>query len=265
MTRRAIQTAFWILATAGLGFVILRPLENKLLYFPDREDYGSPSDAGLAYTDVNLVASDGVRLHAWHVKVAQPVALVIHFHGNAGNLSGRVPFAAAFAGARMDTLLVDYRGYGRSEGTPSEEGLYRDADAAWAWAEPRGLPVVVYGESLGGAVAIDLASRRRPALLVAQSTFTRLAEMADRTIPFGGALVSQKYDSISKIGRVEASVLVVHGDADEIVPFEMGRTLFGRVRSRKEFLRLAGVHHNDLVERAGPEVAARMAAMLRSE
>ena len=262
MSSRAIQTAFWILATAGLAIIVLRPLENKMVYFPERTLHGSPADAGLDFEDVRLATSDGVRIHAWHVRVPDAKAIVILFHGNAGNISGRVPWATAFAAERMEALLVDYRGFGRSEGAPSEEGLYRDADAAWEWARPRGLPVVAYGESLGGAVAIDLASRHPVAALVVQSSFTRLSEMADRIFPFAGALVSQRFDSIDKIRRVRASILVVHGDRDEIVPYEMGARLHAAAPSPEPFFTVAGAHHNDVVDLAATPIAERVAALV---
>ena len=262
MSRRAIQTAFWILATAGLAIVVLRPLENRLLYFPERAMHGSPADAGMDFEDVRLVAADGVRIHAWHVRVAEARAIVIHFHGNAGNISERLPWATAFAANRMETLLVDYRGFGRSDGAPSEEGLYRDADAAYEWARPRGLPIVVYGESLGGAVAVDLAARHAVAGLVVQSSFTRLADMADRIFPFAGAIVSQKFDSLAKIGRVRRPVLVIHGDRDEIVPFEMGVRLHAAARTSGPLFVVSGAHHNDVVDRAAGEIGRRTAALL---
>jgi hypothetical protein len=251
----------WILGTLGVGFLVLRAVENRFLYFPDREIMGTPRDVGLDFEDVRLAASDGVAIHAWHVRVPDAKAIVVHFHGNAGNVSGRVPIAAAFAAEGLETLLVDYRGYGRSAGSPSEEGLAKDADAAWEWAQHSGRRVVVYGESLGGAVAVDVASRREVHALVVQSSFTRLADMADRMFPFGGAIVSQKFDSIAKIAHVRAPVLVIHGDRDEIVPFEMGVRLEAAAHGQKAFLRLPGAHHNDVIERAGGEIARRVAQM----
>ena len=170
--------------------------------------------------------------------------------------------AAHFAREGLDTLLFDYRGYGRSEGKPSEEGLYLDGEAAWRWAAERRQPVILYGESLGGAVAIELAVRHPPALLVAQSTFTSLREMAAATVPFGGLLARQRFSSLEKIRRVAAPVLIVHGDRDELVPYEMGRRLFEAAPGPKQLLTIPGAGHNDVLHRAGAQIAHRIRRLL---
>jgi fermentation-respiration switch protein FrsA (DUF1100 family) len=255
-----------ILLAAIIVVMFRRMLEDRMLYYPEREISETPAAVGLDFSDVELATDDGVRLHAWHVRAMAgraPRGLVIHFHGNAGNVSHRLPWAVVFAGEGLETLLVDYRGYGRSGGKPSEEGLYRDADAAWRWAQDRGgIPVIAYGESLGGAVAIDLASRRQVAGLVAQSTFTNLGEMAARVFPFGGALVTQRFGSIDKIGRLAVPLLVIHGERDELVPFAMGEQLHRAALPPKSFLAVPRAGHNDVIDLAGPEIARRTAALL---
>jgi uncharacterized protein len=250
---------------AGATGVLVSLFQDRFVYHPERTLPRTPAAAHLEYADVALTTSDGVRLHGWHVRASSPRALVVVFHGNAGNIAGRIPMAEAFARERLETLLVDYRGFGRSEGKPSEEGLYRDGEAAWAWAARQSLPVVLYGESLGGAVAIEIAAHHRPALLVAQSTFTSLKEMAGRLFPLGDHLVRERYASLEKIGRVTAPVLVVHGDRDELVPYEMGRRLFEAVRGPKQLMTVRGAGHNDLFGMAGGEVARKIAVMLGGE
>jgi fermentation-respiration switch protein FrsA (DUF1100 family) len=236
-------------------------LEKQLVYHPDRRLRATPAAAQLSFDDVWLTAEDGVRLHAWHVHAPAPVATVVVCHGNAGNISHRIPLAAALAREGLETLLLDYRGYGGSGGSPWEDGLYRDGEAARRWAEGRGLPLVLYGESLGGAVAVELAVRRAPALLVVQSSFTGLRELVSELVPVGRLLVRQRFSSLEKITRLASPLLVVHGDRDELVPHAMGQALFAAVPGRKELLTVSGGGHNDIVVRAGPEIAARVRLM----
>lgn len=264
LRRILLGVAGGLVLAAVLVIVFRARIEHWLTYFPDRALTTTPEAFGLKYVDVPLVAADGVRLHAWHVQVASPRGLVLLLHGNGGNIEHRLPLAAALAGVNLETLMLEYRGYGRSEGRPSEEGLSLDADAGFAWAAAarRGLPLVVYGESLGGAVAVDLAARRAPIALCLQGTFTSLPDMAARTLPFGRALARQRFDAIEKIRSVRIPVLVIHGDRDEIVPLAMARRLHEQVPGPRELYVVPGAGHNDLVDRAAPEIARRVAALV---
>ena len=233
------------------------------VYAPSRTLTTTPAAFGLRYADLSLEAKDGVRLHAWHVQVTQPRGLVLYLHGNGGNIEDRLPAAAAFAREQLDTMLLDYRGYGRSEGTPWEEGLYLDALAAFSWAVRRELPMVIYGESLGGAVAVELAYRRSATALALQSTFTSLADMADRVLPVVGRLIiSQRFDSAQKFPWIRTPVLIIHGTADDLVPQSMGARLYQLAQTQREFLVVPEAGHNDLTARAGPEIARRVASLL---
>jgi fermentation-respiration switch protein FrsA (DUF1100 family) len=260
--RIAARAARIALVVVLIGTLLLMAFQDRLLYHPTAELWTTPASAGLPFTEVTLATDDGVRLHAWHVRAPAARALVVVCHGNAGNVADRVPMAEAFARAGLDTLLFDYRGYGRSAGRPSEEGLYHDGEAARRWAEQRGLPVVLYGESLGGAVAVDLASRHPPALLVVQSSFTSLPDLAARLIPFGNLLARSRFASLQKMPRVRATLLVVHGDRDELVPYAMGQRLLAAATGPRELLTVAGGHHNDMFERAGAEIARRIARLV---
>lgn len=261
--KRLLRLLAVALLLVTLTVVLLRRwLEDRILYMPSRDLWTTPAAAGLPFAEVALRADDGVRLHAWHVRATAPRGLVVFLHGNAGNIADRVPWAEVFAREGLETLLLDYRGYGRSEGRPSEDGLYRDAAAARDWAKTRNLPVAIYGESLGGAVAIELAARRAPDALIAQSTFTTLREIAARVFPFGGALVRQHFASVEKIGRVSAPVLIIHGDRDQLIPHAMGLRLFQAAGASKELLTIPGADHNDLFDRAGIEIAAKIRALL---
>jgi fermentation-respiration switch protein FrsA (DUF1100 family) len=258
VARRGAAILLAMLVLVGLAMIGLGRLENAFVYHPDRRLGARPDAVGLPFDEVWLTAEDGVRLHAWHIRAAAPQALVVVCHGNAGNISHRLRLAEALAREGLDTLLFDYRGYGRSGGSPSEAGLYRDGEAARHWAEARGLPVVLYGESLGGAVAIELAVRRPAALLVVQSSFTSLPELAGRLMPLGNRLVRQRFASLEKIGRLAGRLLVVHGDRDELVPLDMGQRLFAAAPGPKELLTIAGAGHNDVVAQGGAELARRL-------
>ncbi len=258
----AIVAAVLLLGAAALLGLGRRPLERRLVYAPSRTLATTPAAFGLRHEDLTLEARDGVRLHAWHIRVPEPAGLVLFFHGNGGNIGDRLPQAAAFARERLDTLLLDYRGYGRSEGTPWEEGLYLDAEAAFSWGVRRGLTLVLYGESLGGAVVAELALRRSASAVVLQSTFTTLADMADRVVPLVGRwLVSQRFDTAGKVPHIRQPILIVHGAADDLVPHTMGARLYQLVPTQREFLSLPGVGHNDVAAHAS-EIARRVSALV---
>ncbi|MDX1649885.1 MAG: alpha/beta hydrolase, partial [Myxococcota bacterium] len=202
---------------------------------------------------------------AWYLPaMARPTGLALLFlHGNAGNASHRLPEAAALAAQGFDVLLPDYRGYGLSEGRPDEAGVHADARAALAWLqEEAGRPasrIVVFGRSLGGAVAVELARGRPLAALVLESTFTSVADVARSMLGFGlGPLLRGRFDAASGIGEVRCPVLVMHGDRDEIIPFELGRRLFERAPEPKRFRTIPGAGHNDTVQVGGP---ARLEAL----
>jgi fermentation-respiration switch protein FrsA (DUF1100 family) len=176
--------------------------------------------------------------------------VLLWFHGNAGNLSHRTQLMFLLADTPARVFIMDYRGYGRSEGKPSEEGLYLDARAAWQYlvGERRVSPdrIVLFGKSLGGAVAVDLATEVDPAGVIIQSSFTSVPDMAARHFPFvPKALIRTKMDSLSKIPDVTAPKLFIHSTADEVAPFELGRRLYEAAPEPKRFHQVDGAAHND--------------------
>jgi pimeloyl-ACP methyl ester carboxylesterase len=242
----------------------MRPLLNALLYFPSRTIEQTPADAGLAYRDVEFETADGELLHGWWVARRAPaLGHVLLCHGNAGNVGDRVLHAAVLSAAGFDVLLFDYRGYGRSSGTPGEQGTYRDARAALACllrqAGVAPSRVLYLGESLGGAVALELALAHPPAGLVLLSAFTSVRAMGRRhyaLIP--SALVPDAYPSLRLVGDLRAPLLVLHGEDDAIVPVEHGRALFDAAPQPKRLCIVPGVGHNDIISLAGTEVAAQI-------
>jgi len=252
-------------AVVALVFVI----QPKLVYFPNigREVTATPRAVGLDFEPVEIRTEDGERLDAWWVPAAEPRGTVLLFHGNAGNISHRLDYLLMFHRLRHSTLIVDYRGYGRSTGTPSEEGTYRDAAAAWRWlTATRGvLPgeIVVYGESLGAAVASWLAAREAPRALVLASTFTSVNDLGAEVYPFLPVrLISRfRYDNLANLKAVRAPVLVVHSRGDDIVPYAHGRALYAAASEPKSFLELAGGHNDGFVFMR-PEWVAALEAFL---
>ncbi len=178
--------------------------------------------------------------------------VILFFHGNAGNLSDRAGFVLDLARLGAEVLIVDYRGYGRSEGRPSEQGLYRDAEAAWRFltVEKSVSPdcIVILGKSLGGAAAVHLATRVQPAGIVLQSCFTSVPDMATRHYSFVPRfIVRTKMDNLAKMSRVTCPVMVVHSTADEIAPFAMGQELFEAGGEPKTFFEIQGAGHNETI------------------
>ena len=233
-------------------------LESRFLYFPAPAPRTTPAAAGLPFEDVTFPAADGTRLHGWFLPGAAARPLVLFCHGNAGNIGDRLDSLAFFHELGLPVFIFDYRGYGRSAGRPSEEGTYSDARGALAWLETRGrLPqdMIYLGRSLGAGVALQLALERPPAGLVLESAFTSVAAMGRLHYPvlarLLGWLLDADYDSLGKIARLEAPLLLVYGTADGIVPMAMGEELFARAREPKRLLRLPGKRHNDPFFAAG--------------
>jgi uncharacterized protein len=248
---------------------VIRRLLNSLLYFPSRAIVETPHEAGLEYRDLRLETDEGQRLHGWWIDArTDPLGHLLLCHGNAGNVGDRVLHAALLTAAGFDVLLFDYRGYGHSSGRPSEEGTYRDARAALACLlDQAGVdPARVFylGESIGGAVALDLALERPPAGLVLLSAFTGVRDLGRLHYPFvPAALVPDAYPTLRLIEELEAPLLVLHGDRDDIVPLSQGRALFEAAPGSKHMHVFPGLGHNDLVSLAGSELARVIASWVR--
>lgn len=230
--------------------------EDSLIYFPLPYPAGDWQPGGLAFEDAWFEAADGTRLHGWYVPREAPLATILFCHGNGGNVTHRVEKLRALnrvAGASV--LVFDYRGYGRCEGHPNEEGVLADARAARAWlAQRAGVPekeIVVMGESLGGAVAVDLAALDGARALILESTFTSIPDMASHHYPWlpTRLFLKTRFDSLQKISAYRGPLLQSHGDADTIVPYAFGQRLFQAANEPKEFYTIPRADHNDLPNR----------------
>lgn len=234
---------------AGIA-LLLYVFQGQLLYQPGRAMARTPQDIGLGYENVTLVTDDGYRLHGWYLPARLGEWTVLFFHGNAGNISQRLDTLRLFHQLGLNTLIVDYRGYGRSEGSPSEHGTYLDATAAWRYlANDRGVPskeIVVFGRSLGAAVATWLAARHAPGALIIESAFTSIPDLAAKLYPFLPVrlLSRYQYNNRARMTNITCPVLVIHSTADEIVPFAHGRMLFEIAREPKALLVLRGSHND---------------------
>ena len=269
------MTVWQVALALALGYAALVGVvyfaQDSLIYFPStgRAHVATPAVHGLAYEEIALATEDAERLHAWWVPARPARGTALLFHGNAGNISHRIDYARMFHGLGYSTLLVDYRGYGKSTGTPSELGTYRDALAARRWlVEERGVSdadIVVFGESLGGAVGCWLAQRHRPRALVLASTFTSVPDLGAEVYRFLPVrLISRyEYDTRACVQKVDAPVLVLHSPRDDIIPYDHGRRLFEAAREPKAFLEIDGGHNDGFVFMR-PEWVQALGAFLES-
>jgi fermentation-respiration switch protein FrsA (DUF1100 family) len=249
-------------AVIAAGYGALRLLASHAAYYPYKYPRGDwDLEAGAAVRNVWLTAADGVRLHAWYAAAPGASLVTLFLHGNAGNLTHRAPHIRRLTEAGSSVLVLDYRGYGKSGGSPSEAGLYADAEAAYQYLVSQGHPprrIVLHGESLGSAVAVDLASRRECAGVVLEAAFSSGQAVAGAALPLIGPLLFRQYDSLSKIHRVRAPLLFLHGGADDIVPLRLGRALFEAAPEPKSFWTIPGAGHNDLLDAAGAAYVERL-------
>ncbi len=233
-----------------VAFVYL--MQGRMLYLsdmPGRSLDGTPNDVGLEYEDVLLETTDGVAIHGWLVH-GETSRVLLFFHGNAGNISHRLASIRQLVDLGLSIFIIDYRGYGQSEGKPSEDGLHHDAEAAWQYLTgSRGIragDIVIFGRSLGGAVAAWLAARERPGALILDSSFTSAPDIGQEVYPWLPVRLLSKFRHATLEHLVKAStpLLVVHSRDDEIIPFHHGEALFDAAKQPKTFLELRGGHND---------------------
>lgn len=250
----AVLRMLWtllLLATTAVGATSawLYVAQDRMIYITSRTVAATPADAGLAFEEVDLLTGDGVRLHAWFIPAADPIATVLYAHGNAGNISHRLDTLAGLNRLGLDVFIFDYRGYGRSEGSPDEQGTYRDVRAAWDYlTDIRAVPansIILFGRSLGGAIAAWLSSQVEHGALIVDSGFSSLPDVAADHYPWIPVrhLARSRYDTLSYVRETRSPVLIAHSRGDEIVPFTHGERIYEAAAQPKTFIELSGGHN----------------------
>jgi uncharacterized protein len=249
---RRVSRWLFILLLGYLGaIVVLMLLENSLVYRPAGPDDWIPPPNPLIQ-DVEFTSATGDKIHAWWLPRTGSTGAVLYFHGNAGNLSWRGNSMAKLGEQLGEpVLIIDYPGYGKSGGRPGEAGCYAAADAAYEWLTKTqriaANHILLYGGSLGGAIAVDLASRKPYRALILVKTFTSAPDVGQCVFPYLPIrwVMRNRLDSLSKIERCKQPIFIAHGDADRVVPFAQGQRLYEAAPQPKKFLRLPGADHND--------------------
>ncbi|MFH1442104.1 MAG: alpha/beta hydrolase [Candidatus Omnitrophota bacterium] len=232
----------------GLVVIYFRYIEKRSLFYPAKELELTPEQAGLNYEDVYFDSSGKVQLNGWFIPSKENRYTIIFCHGNAGNISHRIEKIIFFNKLGCNVFIFDYRGYGKSKGTPSENGFYSDALAAYNYLLSRGIrseQVIGYGESLGGAVIIDLASKDKMKAVIIDSVFPSTKDMARKIYPFLPYwLLASRFDSFKKIQSIQIPKLIIHSINDEIVPYQFGQKVYNAAAEPKEFLQVYGGHNS---------------------
>jgi len=243
-----ILVSVWVLLS-----LLLYIFQPKFIYFPLSKIDFTPDMAGLSFEDIYFKTEDDILLNGWFIPADDARKTLLFFHGNGGNISHRLESMKIFHEMGLSVFIIDYRGYGQSQGTTSEQGTYRDAEAAWQFlTETRGISdedIIIFGRSMGGAVAIWLAGKHTPNLLILESAFTSVADMAKHYYPYlpTHLLVRIKYASIDRIEDIHCPILISHSQTDEIIPYKYGRALFEKARAPKSFLELKGGHNDGFI------------------
>ena len=228
-------------------------IQSNLIYYPDmsgRNLVATPDNIGLAYQDINFITADNIKLHGWFIPHDKAKKTVVFFHGNAGNISHRLESIEIFHRLGLNVFIIDYRGYGLSEGKTTEQGTYQDAEAAWNYLHNvqgiSGQQIIIFGRSLGAAIAAWLANKHTPAALIIESAFTSVPAMGQRLYPFLPIrwLTHFKYDTRQYVKTISCPVMVVHSKDDEIIPYDEGREIFAAAPENKQFLALRGGHND---------------------
>ena len=245
-----IGTAVFIVVVMYGSFCLyLFLMQGRMIFYPTRRLITDPGAIGLDYDSVTPVTGDNVKLHGWFIPAPEEKGVLLFFHGNAGNISHRLDSLRMFHDLGLSALIIDYRGYGRSQGSISESGTYLDGEAAWNYLTvERKIPpqrIVVFGRSLGAAIAAYIASRKKPGALIIESAFTSIPEMGAKMYPYIPVKLLSRYQYNTRkfLQGVSSPVLVIHSPYDGIIPFENGVQLYESAREPKKFLKIRGDHN----------------------
>ncbi len=247
-----MKILYIIVASYILFIAVLYLLQGRMLYLPNMPGRAldmTPIDVGMDYQNVSIETTDGVRLHGWFIE-GQSSQVLLFFHGNAGNISHRLESIRQFRDLGLSVLIIDYRGYGQSGGKTTEEGIYRDADAAWRYlTEDRGIApsdILIFGRSLGASVASWLASQQQALALIVESSFTSVPDVAQELYPWLPARWLSRFSHATRdyIREVHCPLLVIHSRDDEIIPVHHGEAIFAAANEPRTLLKLRGTHND---------------------
>ena len=250
-----VRLAFFLLVIYAAVVLAVYIFQRRLQYFSDNDLGDAEAPGILGFKSVKVKTSDGFDLVAWFAPPKKKDGrVVVLFHGNGGNIAHRAIKASQLMARGYGVFLSEYRGYGGNPGSPTEEGLYRDGRVALTWLDAEGYGIgrlVLYGESLGSGVALQLAAEVHPRAVILEAPFTSAADVAKKAYPIlpVDALMKDRFDNIKKIGMSKPSLLIVHGNRDEVVPHKLGKKLFEAANHPKEFITIENGMHNNLFER----------------
>ena len=247
--------AILVLAYAALNaFVYFK--QASILYYPQlpgRDISATPENIGLQFDEIEFYTSDNIKLHGWFIPHKNPRGTLLFFHGNAGNISHRLDSINIFHQLNLNVFIFDYRGFGQSEGRTTEQGTYRDAEAAWNYlTEVKDInekQIIIFGRSLGGSIAAWLASQHQPASLIVESGFTSVPAMGKRFYPFLPIqwLTTFEYNTREYVRKASCPVLIAHSADDDIIPFEEGREIYHAANEPKQFFEMRGDHNGGFI------------------
>jgi len=223
--------------------------QPSMIFFPSDNLDATPEQWGMPFENIHFSAADGTSLNGWYIPHSDSDRVLLFFHGNAGNISHRSESIAVFHRMGLNIFIFDYRGYGHSSGKVNEKGLYQDADAAWNYLTKTkdidSRKIILFGRSLGGAIAANLANKNTPAALIMESTFSSSRDMASSIIPYLSNLIIMRYqfNSKDKIANIQCPVMIMHSSEDEMIPYSHGKKLFNAANQPREFFRMKGSHN----------------------
>jgi len=248
-----LRIFIYLILAIALMAIYVKYLERRNLFFPFREIECTPQAIGLSYEDIYFTTEDGKKINGWFIPAKEAKRTILFFHGNAGNVSHRLDKIKIFHDLGLNIFIIDYRGYGKSEGAPSEAGLYLDAKAAYSYLTDNlniiPSSIILYGESLGGAVALELATKVTASAVITEETFSNMRGIAKDTYPFMPSfLVSDGFNSLSRIEKVDIPKLIIHSKNDEMIPFSNAQTLYNKAKNPKVLAVISGSHNDAFIE-----------------
>lgn len=248
-----LRIFIYLILAIALTAIYIKYIERRNLFFPFKTIEYTPQAIGLSYEDIYFTTEDGKKINGWFVPAKEAKYTILFFHGNGGNLSHRLDKIKIFHDLGLNIFIIDYRGYGKSEGAPSEAGLYLDAKAAYSYLTDNVniIPssIILYGESLGGAVALELATKVTAEAVITEEAFSSMRGIAKDMYPFiPSFLVSDRFNSVSRIEKVDIPKLIIHSKNDEMIPFSNAQTLYNKAKDPKVLAAISGSHNDAFIE-----------------